>query len=281
MATIRQINQILKDSEALRGVAQAYTEISALKLQRIRFGIEGNRKFFQEITEVFHIVNVEAAKRNISRPKKSGSVSILLTPNHHFSGALNIELIKFFIANTSQFPTAKIVIGKIAREYFQALHYQASYQHLIFQNDLPTATEIRQLVEKVTGFEQIMVYYPRMRTVLVQEPHVVDIVQKPPAYFLQVGAKRVDYIFEPEIAEITRFFESQITLLLLEQTFLEAELARTAARLISMDQAQIQADKFIKKTYQELALARKSVLNIQLLESIAAAWPRREEVSED
>lgn len=269
MSTVKQIKDDLQDSESLKMVTQAYTEISALKLQKIRAGIEKNRSFFQEITEVYHMINTEAAKKHlILRPKK-GTVSILITSNQHFYGGLEKELVKFYIVNTTKFATDKIVIGSTASEFLKAFNYTSPYQQVVLKTDLPTAEEIRNLVTKIIGYEQIMIYYSRMHSILTQEPHVVDIVQKPPEYFLKVKAPSFNYIFEPELEIILKFFENQVTLLLVEQTFLESELARAAARLTSMDQAQLAADETMLAQKKELAQAKRSVDNIAILENIA------------
>lgn len=281
MSTVKQITDALEDSSSLKMVAEAYTEIAALKLEKIRSGIEKNRLFFQEITEVYHVVNIEATKRKIQLRQKKGTVSILITSNHHFYGGLEKNLVKFFIANTAKFQTDKIMIGTTAQEFLKSLNYFQPYQQVILKEDLPTAEEIRLLVSKIISYEQIMVYYSRMHSVLTQEPHVVDIVQKPQEYYLKTKAPKINYIFEPELDLILKFFENQVTLLLMEQTFLEAELARAAARLTSMDQAQLAADETILKQKKELAMAKRSIDNIHLLESVATMKAYRDGSNDD
>lgn len=278
MPTVKQINQILEESTSLKLVAQAYSEISAIKLQKIRSTIERNRNFFQEISELFHIIKVAAAKKNILvSNKKRGSVSILLTSNHHFYGRLENELIKFFVVNTSKFRTDRIVVGRTASEFLHTMGYFHPYQYFSFKDDLPDIAEIRKLVVNLNGYQQISVYYSRMQSVLVQEPHVVDIVQRPPERLVKNPGATLSYIFEPEINEMLQFFDSQIILLLLEQTFLESELARTASRLISMDQAQMNAEDIVKQQKKVLARAKRSTDNIHLLETIATLTKWREE----
>lgn len=269
MNSVKQIKEQLVDSFSLKMVAQAYTEISALKLGKIRAGIEKNRVFFQEISEVYHAINIEAAKKHLVLRPKKGTVSILITSNQHFYGGLEKELVKFFIVNTTKFATDRIVIGSTATEFLKSFNYFNPYQQVILKNDLPSAEEIRSLVDKIINYEQIMIYYSRMHSILTQEPHVVDIVQKPPEYFLKTKATSFNYIFEPELEQILKFFENQVTLLLIEQTFLESELARAAARLTSMDAAQLSADEIIVKQKRELAQAKKSLDNINILENIA------------
>lgn len=281
MNTVKQVKDQLQDSESLKMVAQAYTEISALKLQKIRAGIEKNRSFFQEITEVYHTINVEAAKKHLALRPKKGTVSILITSNQHFYGGLEKDLVKFFIVNTTKFQTDKIVIGSTAGEFLRSFNYFSPYQQITLKNDLPAAEEIRSLVTKIINYEQIMIYYSRMHSILTQEPHVVDIVQKPPEYFLKIKAPSFNYIFEPELAEIVKFFENQVTLLLIEQTFLESELARAAARLTSMDQAQLAADETIILQKKELAQAKRSIDNLSILENIATLQTFRKKLAKE
>lgn len=269
MSTVKQIREQLESTESLKMVAQAYTEISALRLEKIRTGIEKNRDFFQSITEVYHIVNFEAAKKMIQLRPKKGTVSILITSNEHFYGALEKELVRFFILNTTKFATDRLVIGSTAKEFFASFNYVHPYTHVILKKDSPSLEEMQGIIAKVIGYEQIMVYYSRMHSILTQEPHVVDVVQKPPTFFLKGQAQEVNYIFEPELAEMLEFFEGQITQLLIEQTFLESELARAAARLTSMDQAQFAADEILQKQRLELARAKKDIENVTLLENIA------------
>ena len=78
------------------------------------------------------------------------------------------------------------------------------------------------------------------------------------------------FIFEPEIGKILDFFETQVTNLLIEQTFLDSELSRTASRLISMDQAQSSADDYLSEQRTILAQAKKNIINAKLLETYNA-----------
>lgn len=271
MLTISQINGRLDESLSLKYIAQAYSEISAVKLQKIRSGIEKNRNFFQEITGVFRMVKVAAAKRNIklTGTKKKGNVSILLTSNHRFYGALEEKLIRYFIVNTTKFKTDRIIIGKSAAEFLTAMRYSHPHNSVLFKEDLPDITELRNLIVNLMDYEQILVYYSRMQSVLLQEPHVVDVLQQPPEHYTETTHRGLDYIFEPELDKVLQFFNSQIATLLFEQTFLESELARTAARLISMNQAQGNAESLIKDQKMMLSQAKKSEDNNRLLNTVA------------
>lgn len=277
MQTIRQIKQTIEESDSLKMVAQAYTEIATLKLQKIRSGIERNRNFFQEITSVYRIVKVAANKKGLSETSKNrGTISILLTSNQKFYGDLELRLIKFFAENSKKFPTDRLVIGTTAKEYLKATQFNEPYQIVVPSSDLPHLEEMRQLIAGITEYQQILVYYSRMQSILIQEPTVVNLLQKPPEHLLE-SKHTFEFIFEPEIRDILEFFNRQITLLLLEQTFLESELTRTAARLVSMDQAQANADNLIKGQKRMLAFAQRSLDNMRLLDTIASMTNWRKE----
>lgn len=271
MATIKQIDQMLEESTSLKLIAQAYTEIAAAKLQKIRAGIEKNRTFFQEINEMLHIVNTAAYQRHIKLPyNKQGTVSVLLTSNHRFCGNIENKLIRFFMVNTTKFKTDRLVVGKTAQQYLNTIGYFHSFSTFTFKEDLPTYEELKNFVSTLLNYQQISVYYSRMESIMVQEPHVVDIVQKPSERYIAAKGANPVYIFEPELEKILQFFESQVTTILLEQTIFESELARTASRLTSMDQAQINAESFIKNQKIKLGRAKNSSQNMKLLETVAS-----------
>lgn len=268
---------MLTSSQSLNLIAEAYSEISALKLQRIRHGIERNRVFFAEMQAVYRMVKVAAQKHHLKTDlPRTGAISILLTSNHRFYGTLEHQLIQFFTSNTTQFKTNRIAVGKTGIENLRSYGSSLLFQPVVFKDDMPTGEELRKLVEIITGYQQIMVYYSRMHTVLVQEPHIIDILQKPPESYTKTTGRTFNYIFEPELEKILKFFDSQITTLLLEQTFLEAELARTASRLISMDSAQMKADKQIKEQQKMLFSAQRSIVNSRMLNTITATMGKKE-----
>ncbi|MBI4036818.1 F0F1 ATP synthase subunit gamma [Candidatus Daviesbacteria bacterium] len=270
MLTLRQVHQALEESESLKIIAQAYTELAALKLQKIRFGIEQNRTFFQEVKGVLRAVKVAAEKRGIAQTsKKKGMISLVLTSNHHFYGNLENQLLDYFVENSTKFPTDRIVVGSTGTEFLKQTKYSYPYKSLVFKDDLPFTQDMHDLVSELAQYEQILVYYSRMRSVLIQEPHVVDLLQQPPEQYLNAPERSLDYIFEPEIESMLDFFNNQITTLLLEQTFLESELARTAARIVSMDQAQGNADDYIKSQRKQLSQAKRATDNNQLLDTIS------------
>lgn len=274
MSTIRQIGEIIEEESSLRTISRAYSEIASAKLTKIRADIETTGQFVQELTGVFRIVKLEAQKRKISPPiLKQGTARIVLTSNHNFYGNLERPIIRLFLLEIGksealdQPPILTLVIGKTGAVYFKTVSPAQPPPSLIFAHDLPKEDEFQGLVEKVKTYQKILVYHSHFRSLISQVPVVSDVTQS--AIKFPEALEITKHIYEPEIGKMLKFFDQQILTLLLKQTFLESELARTASRLIFMNQAQANSEKSIVKNKKLLFSAKKSFNNIRILERSA------------
>ncbi len=269
MPAIREIIEVLNEDVSLNLVAQTYSEVAVAKLQRIRGRIERNRSFVLNLEQIYYLVRAAAPRAADPRKDKKGTASLLLTSNYRFYGSLEEDLIKLYAAHTPEFPTDRIVIGRMAAEYLKAIGYRYPSDQVLFGDDLPTSDELSTLMSKISNYQRVFVYYPRFQSVLVQQPTFMDITgtQMEAKTAENKGAKQAFYyIFEPEVDQMLRFVDVQMIMLLLEQAFLEAELARTAARLITMEQAQSNAGEIIKTDRKVLGFAQRQINNTRLLE---------------
>ncbi len=272
MPNLKEAALALEEDLNLKMIAQAYTEISALKLKRIRNGIEQNRSFFDTISKVYNLVKYAAVKKNLNLPKKPHNIlSLVLTSNHKFYGEIENKLLRFFTVNTSKITTDRIVIGKIGRDFLKGINYSAPFKSVIFQKDIPTDIELKNLVEILNTYNHVLIFYPKFKNMIKQEPTIIDISQAINQQELEkINSELKNFIFEPEINQILNFFNAQMTTLILETAILESELARTATRMLSMDQAQQNAEAIIKNQRKILSSAKRSIDNLRLLETISA-----------
>lgn len=267
--TIKEIEQLLEEGNSLKQIAQAYSEIANQKLQRIRSAVERNRLFFDEISKVYAVVRGIANKKGITITKPRKRVCVIQTSNFHFYGNINSSLIDFFIAQTKGLEADRVVLGKTGIEYFQANKVFPNYTPMVFKKDHPMPNELKAFVDVVKGYTQILIFYSRLKSLLVQIPAVTDITETSQQVTVQ-EKDATSFIFEPEIAKTLDFFDNQILVLLIEQAFLESEVARTASRFISMDQSETEANKYIKKYQQLRSYGIRNLKNNQLLENIAS-----------
>lgn len=275
--TTKQIKELIDQAQSLKQITQAFTQISSSKLKRIRVGVERNRQFFRELTNIYGLINIIRKKRKLPLPVKNGkTLAIMITSNERFYGHVTSDLIEFFLVQISKINADKIVIGRSGNEALKSINYAMSYTPFILKTDFPDNAEFVKLSEVVNQYSKVLVFHSQFESVLLQKPVISDITQSEQEVSDKTSMSKElidqynNYIVEPEIKIIAEFFDSQIKVLILESTFLESELARTASRLITMDSAQNEAEKFLST--QELALlnAQRSIQNARILETIAA-----------
>lgn len=272
--TIREIDNQIEEGESLKQIAQAYSEIANLKIKRLRDELERNRLFFKEISQVYGIVKKIAELKGISFAKPKKTISLVLTSNYRFYGKINLSLLDAFVSSTQKIETDRIILGKAAIDHFRATKIFTNLREILLQTDQPTPDELTNLINIIKDYNQVLVFYSQLRSLLVQEPTVADITATPPQTETKEQKSGVlaglKFIFEPELSKILAFFDSQILTLLLEGTFLESEVARTASRFISMDQAETEANKFIKEYEKLKAYVKRNMDNNKILENFAS-----------
>lgn len=272
--TIREIDEIIEEGRSLKQIAQAYSEIANLKIKRIRAQVERNRLFFQEIAEAYSLIRSLAIKKKILKPKPKKMVCLIQTSNYRFYGKVNSSLIDFYIEKTRNLETDRIALGRAAIDYFKASRLFKNYQSIVLKGDQPIPGELMYLVDIIKDYNQVLIFYSSLKTLLVQEPKVTDITK-----VQNLGGQQIEFrfIFEPDLPKILDFFDSQILTLLLEETFLESEVARTGSRFISMDHAETEANKFLKEYMKLKAFAKRALANNRILENYASLAAIRKE----
>lgn len=267
--TIKEVDQLLEESNSLKQITQSYSEIANQKIQRIRVELKRNRLFFEEISKVYSLVRAIAGKTGVSVPKPKQRVCILQTSNFGFYGNINSSIIEFFIEQTKNLECDRIIVGKTGIEYFQSNKIFPSFTKVVLKNDHPNPNELNQFINIVKSYNQVLIFYSRLKSLLKQIPTFTDITETSQKISMEKSSD-IRFIFEPEISKILQFFDNQILVLLIEQAFLESEASRTASRFISMDQAETEANKFIKQYEGLKAYMERNMQSNQLLESISS-----------
>lgn len=266
---LKEIDDAIEEGISLKTIAQAYSEIANLKLKNIRAAAERNRLFFQEIASVYGLVKQIAATRKVVLQKSKKTVALIITSNYRFYGNINSSLIEYFVKNTEGIEMDRVIVGKVGIDHFKTTNTLPNLIPVMLKGDHPDTAELNALINIIKDYNQVLVFYTRIKTLLVQTPQVMDITASSQNIEEATGEK-FRFIFEPELPKILAFFDSQILTLLLEATFLESEVSRTASRFISMDQAETEANKFIKEYKKVRAYTVRNKKNNQLLEGVAA-----------
>lgn len=271
MAISKQLKEELETIESIKLITQALGDIATAQIKQRRESVELNIQYFHEILDLYHIVRGIALKtkeyKDFQKKKNGKTVCILVTSNYKFNGNLDIELTNFFASNVIRTEADLVVLGKLGGELLEAHKFGKPFEKLVLTKDYPTLEELSRLVEKIQSYSRILVFHSKFVTLLNQEPAVTDITADG---IEEVKAeKKIAYLLEPEVDKMIRFFEDQILLLLLQAIFLESEIARTAARMVSMNQAEEEAEKLLDSKDKEALKMRKNLVNLRIIESFA------------
>src|SRR3989344_616692 len=183
--TIKEIDEALEEGSSLKQIAQSYTEIANLKIKKIRSEVERNRVFFEEISKVYALIKKLASdkKVNIQKPKKT--ISLIITSNYRFYGSINSDLIDFFIKTTQKIKTDRVLLGKAAVDFFRASPIfqpkagrpmdDKDYQTVLLQTDQPTQDELLKLVDMIKDYNQVLIFYSSMKSLMTQQPTMTDL----------------------------------------------------------------------------------------------------------
>lgn len=266
----------MQDLETIGFVASALFDVSAEKINRLRQAFEKNKAFYDEIASLYQSVKQSAFDRG-ELPQRSSTVvstvSVAFTSNTRFYGSVNAEIIAAFIehmkntGDTSDY----LVIGRTGKMLLEtALTPTRACSYYTFTEDEPTGEEIKQFLKHVAAYSQVTMFYPSFINVFAHAVAVRDVTYSPKERQESETAESFDYLFEPELPKILEFFETRVRYLLFKRAMLESELARTAARLFSMNQAEDRAHGEAKRLRRVIRKDAENTSDLRLLESFSA-----------
>ena len=265
----------LEDLETIGFVASALFDVSAEKISRLRNAFEKNKAFYDDIANLYQSIKQTAFERG-ELPQKSvtvvQTVTVAFTSNIRFYGAVNAEVIRSFVDHMrSGAKSDYIVIGRTGKMLMgNAPDCQSRTSYYSFKEDEPTGDERRQFLKSVVPYSQVQMFYPSFLNVFSQKVVMQDITYTPHTATISGETLAFDYIFEPELPKILEFFETKVRYLLFKRVMLESELARTAARLLSMNQAQDRSGDAIVRLRRAIRRDTENFNDLRLLESFSA-----------
>lgn len=273
MSTLAERHQELLGLESLGFVTSTFFELSAEKIGRLRQEFEKNRAFFDEISGLYGAIRRAAEKMRKEKVSISGkSVTVAFTSNAHFYGSINAEIVRALVQRAQQSPDEELmIIGNTGRAAIEGYAFNGRTPvEFSFTGDDPTYEEIRAFLERVAAYEHVYVFHPSFVNVFTQTVGMLDITHAPSdSVSVQETHEAVDYIFEPELSHILSFFETRVRFLLFRRVMFEAELARTAARLLSMNQAQDRAEAALAALKHRIHRESEAFKDARLLETFS------------
>ena len=270
MSVIRDLQEQLQQTETTQFVTTMLRDISATRLQSIRSEYEANQAYYAELHALMELIKRYAVDQGITLPESANEqrVYVAVTANRRFYGNLNAHVMEVLGERLEAEPTAVgYVLGQTGQQYLEntKVDWNQSVTMAVFERDIPQPAEVRSVIAALRGYNEVVVIHPTFINSFRQEPKETDITHQP----LQVSPSKpaVDYIFEPDLPKLLRFFREQVRLVLFQRVLLETRLALTGARLMKMQRARERASTLVKQERRSIHKQISTIQSMRLLET--------------
>lgn len=285
MINKRNIKQQISQVASLKDLTKIYAEVASLRMKKTRDSVLTSRDYLHELNAIFDEVHYHYAseiKRLAAGRSKNKSevtflshngknVVLLLSSNSGLYGDIVPRTFQMFLNKVREGGSEVVIAGRQGLQMFLANEPNRPYTYFDFPDKTAASLNLIDLISHVVQYERINIFYGKFYNLIDQRPDVVTIsshtaITAPPT------GKRVEYIFEPNLQKILIFFETEIFASLFEQTVRESELARFASRMISMQQAEQNINKYL--TFLKLQQVRfnHAEANKKQLNSISSVY---------
>lgn len=250
MITKKEIIREIDFLNTLKEILETYEEIAATRMARIRTSVLGSRDFLLELNAIFQQVKssyqaqveVLMKKKKIKDPskltfiKRNGkTLYIFVSANTGLYGDIIKKTYDVFIDNLKKTPGDVVIMGKLGVEIYKADKVSIPYTYFDFPDNKIDSNILQTITSHIIQYEKVLVFYEQFNTVISQSPIVTNISGDPLPW--DKGGPTAKYFFEPSLQKIMEFFEKEIFGSIFQQTIFESELAKFAARMVSLDYA--------------------------------------------
>lgn len=280
----------------LRTLAEAYEQISVIRIQRVRGSVLTTRDFLDGLADIFKDVKqsyrdeVEQllkkhknSKESLSGLQKNGkTIAILLSSNNKLYGDIVFRVFNLFIQDVRKNNYDVVIIGKVGKAMFDQQGLQKDYLYFDMPDEDAKLSDIAPVIKKIEQYQKIFVYYGRFLNIVSQEPAISEVLgdgsllDKP-----LVGGdekeKHTPFFFEPSLKKILAFFETQMFSSVLKQVVDESELSRLASRIKSMEDSLGTIEKEQEQLHKTELRAKRMIENSKQLQRLSgiALWQHR------
>ena len=283
MITKKEIVKEIDFLNTLQTILETYEEIAATRMARIRTSVLGSRDFLLEINAIFQQVKSSYKSRiellmkqkKIKDPskltfiKRNGkTLYVFVSANTGLYGDIIKKTYDVFVDNLKKTPGDVVIMGKLGVEIFKADKIAIPYTYFEFPDNKIDNAILKKITEHIIQYEKVLVFYEQFNTVISQSPIVTSISGDPLPW--EKGGPVTKYFFEPTLEKIMEFFEKEIFSSIFQQTIFESELAKFAARMVSLDFASSNTKNRLRQVIRENNRIKHQEANKRQLEKFAS-----------
>lgn len=278
----------------LRTLAEAYEQISVIRIQRVRGSVLATRDFLDGLADIFKDVKQsyrdevedllkhhKNSRESISGLQKNGkTIAVLLSSNNKLYGDIVFRVFSLFLQDIKKNNYDVAIVGKVGRVMFEQQHTEKPYLYFDMPDENAQLSDVVPVIKKIAEYQKIYVYYGRFLNIVTQEPAISEVLGDGSLLDKPLDAqegKHTPFFFEPTLKKILGFFETQMFSSVLKQVVDESELSRLASRIKSMEDSLGTIEKEQDILHKTELRAKRMIENNKQLQRLSgiALWQAR------
>ena len=284
---LKEVRNRIKSVQNTQQITKAMKMVSAAKLRKAQEGIQQMRPYAQKLQEMLtNIVSssegeVGMALATERQPEKI--LFIVITSDRGLCGAYNANIIKMaklairekYSAQASKGNVQIWSIGKKGYEHFVKNKYRvdAAYKDIFLQLNFENVQAAAQAAVKAfenKEFDTVELVYSEFKNAATQR-FVVERFLPIPKLAKKDGARKIDFIFEPDREQLIAALMPKILNTQLFKAVLDANASEHGARMTAMDKATENANELLKSLKISYNRARQAAITTELTEIVSGA----------
>jgi F-type H+-transporting ATPase subunit gamma len=284
---LKEVRNRIKSVQSTQQITKAMKMVSAAKLRRAQDAIIQMRPYAQKLQEMLSniVSNVEggatiklAAEREIEKV-----LLIVITSDRGLCGAYNSNVIKVAkqMVTTKyerQYTKGNVIIWNIGKKGWESMskagfvtnaNYKDIFLNLTFENVQAAAQAAVKAFEN-KEFDAVEVVYSQFKNAATQA-FVSEPFLPIPKVLPKAGAKKSDFIFEPNQEDLIAELMPKILNTQLYKAVLDGNASEHGARMTAMDKASENANELLKSLKISYNRARQAAITTELTEIVSGA----------
>jgi F-type H+-transporting ATPase subunit gamma len=256
---------------------EAYEEISAMRMRKVKKSILERREFMQGLNEAFAYIaySYKIYRESLKGKAREGilntngkTVSVFLSSNTGLYGDVIRSTFELLEKDLRKKETDVVIVGRMGKKYYDDSGLKKSYEYFDMSDNGIDEPSIKNLLDYIVDYTEVIVYHGVFKSILYQEAsktHVTGEVMK-----IERSLDNYDtrFLFEPSVEKVAEHFEKQIASLIFEQTAFESSLSKFASRMVSLDKAADNISSKIGYLDFNLRKSKHKAINSSLQSSI-------------
>ena len=294
MPSLLDIRRRVRAVKSTQQSTKAMKMVAASRLRRAQERIQQARPFARQMRRVLQSLasRVDPAAHPLlderAEPKANGrTLLIVITADRGLCGSFNTNVIKAagnFITEIASRHVVLGLVGRRGRDFFARRGFEVRYEqvNLFAQLKFDHAHAIAEAaIEAFVGGDVDSVYlaYNEFKSVMVQQVSVERLLPIPRGAFDTAGeaaspsgaAPQIDYLYEPEPAELFKHLLPNYVDVQVYRALLESNAAFYAAQMTAMDAATRNSGEMIEQLTLYMNKVRQAAITREIIEVVSGA----------